>query len=117
MAATGAMACYLTWLTRLADIDRSLQTYASVLSAAIVPAGAGTIDLDLPPTVRDVQAPGHVIWTPGGDILDRSTASADPRDPPAPGARTRGRAREVTVRAGEETKAQMGIPMAAVAAK
>ena len=98
MVATGAMACYLTWRTRLADIDRDLNAYAEALAAAIVPAEAGTFDLVLPPPARDARAPAHVIWTPGGEILDRSTAGSEPPDRPAPGTRTRNASREVTVR-------------------
>jgi signal transduction histidine kinase len=100
IAVFGAMVCYLAWRSRLADLDGSLRARADTLSRALQPATAGTFDLTLPPEAStDSEAdPYHVLWTPSGEIIDRSDPNLDVPMPAAPGARTRGGLREITVR-------------------
>ena len=98
MVLTGAMACYLTWRVRVADMDRGLQAYATTLSASLLPADDGTFDLVLPSAAPGSRVPDHVIWTPAGDVIDRSRAAVEPPAPSSPGSRTRDGVREVSIR-------------------
>jgi signal transduction histidine kinase len=98
----GATMCYLTWQSRLADIDRNLLVRAESLAGALRPAADGTFDLTLPEpsaTPDLTAAPYHVLWTPAGGVIDRSDPDVAVPLPGEPGARTRAGRREIAIRA------------------
>lgn len=101
MAIFGATVCYLAWRTRLADVDDALRGRASALAAALSPTGTGTFDLVRPPapvTAEDTDTPPyHAIWDAAGVAVDISDSDLGLAMPEAPGARTRGSAREVVI--------------------
>jgi two-component system OmpR family sensor kinase len=87
--AFGASVCFLTWHTRLAAIDASLDSRAAQLEAAVRPADDGQIDLILGPDLRQQDASGvyHFIWARDGVLIDRSATDVPAPDPVADGIR------------------------------
>lgn len=89
------------WRARIAEVDALLAARAEALAAALVPAADGTFDLTLPPdppraAVNGPPALYHVLWTPSGEVIDRSDSGLEVPVPPGPGARSRAGGREVT---------------------
>ncbi len=102
VAAFGTAVCYLTWRTRLADVDALLRARSAALARALSPNDSGTFDLALPPGSADestdqTEMPYHAVWSADGRLIDQ-TAPDLGRGIPTPGARTRGNEREVTIR-------------------
>jgi signal transduction histidine kinase len=101
----GAAVGLVAWQARLADVDTDLRLRADALAAALEPAADGTFDLTLPtdPPAGATAGVGplryHVLWTPGGQVIDRSDPALDVPMPAAPLVRTRGSVREVVVAA------------------
>jgi heavy metal sensor kinase len=87
--AFGASVCVLTWHTRLAAIDATLDGRAAQLEAAVRPAEDGQIDLILGPDLRQQDASGvyHLIWARDGILIDRSAIDAPAPVPGADGVR------------------------------
>jgi signal transduction histidine kinase len=70
----------------LAGVDAELQRYAQEVSLSLRPVEAGRYDLDLPsdvaeyfsgPDAPDAQRPSYVIWSAGGEIVDRSNSALE----------------------------------------
>lgn len=97
----GALVCYATWRSRIADIDDQLRSRAQLLAAALVPIDGGTFDLIMPPQVRaagTADGLAHALWTPAGEPIDRSDPDLRPPPAAADGAATREGRREVVLR-------------------
>jgi signal transduction histidine kinase len=113
--AFGAAVCLLSWRAGVTDVDTDLRGRARALAIAVVPAGDGTFDLALPPGPADAGAAGppryHVVWTPDGHVIDRSDDAVDVARPSVPGERTRGGAREVSVRSSSGALVLVGAPL------
>jgi signal transduction histidine kinase len=100
IAVFGSTVCYLAWRTRVADLEASLRSRATLLIEALQPAQAGTFDLTLPPDAEGTDPatlPYHAIWTPDGTLLDRSDPDLDAPPPASTGTRTRDGHRELAV--------------------
>jgi two-component system, OmpR family, sensor kinase len=93
-----ASVAFLVWRSRLAEIDEALVIEARLLAAAVSPAGGGTFDLVLGPTLR-TRAPDayYVIWSREGTLIDASQPSRVPASPPPAGHATRNGTRELVV--------------------
>ena len=89
IAAFGASVCYLTWHTRLAAIDASLQARAAELRNGVRPTDDGQVDLILGPDLRQQNEPGayHFIWTRDRVLIDRSWPDVTTAEPGPPGLR------------------------------
>jgi heavy metal sensor kinase len=77
---------YQSWQSMLAGVDAELQRYAQEVSLSLRPVEAGRYDLDLPsdvadyfagPDAPDAQPPYYVIWSAGGEIVDRSNPALE----------------------------------------
>jgi signal transduction histidine kinase len=87
IAAFGASVCYLTWHTRLAAIDASLESRAADLRDGVRPTEDGQVDLILGPDLRQQDVPGayHFIWTRDRVLIDRSWPDVTTPEPGPPG--------------------------------
>jgi hypothetical protein len=92
IAAFGASVSFLTWHTRLAAIDASLEARAAQLEAAVRPTDAGQIDFILGPDLRQQDASGlyHFIWTREEVLIDRSALDTAAPTPAPDGIRFHG---------------------------
>jgi heavy metal sensor kinase len=76
----------LVWRARLAEIDASLVTEATLLASAVKPAEGGAFDLRLAPELRSRgPASYYAIWTRDGRLIDRSDTNRPEGSPPQPG--------------------------------
>jgi signal transduction histidine kinase len=96
----GATFCYLSWRSRLGDVDALLHTRAAALAAALRPVANGAFDLALPPEARsgDFEI-YHVLWDAAGQPIDRSDPDLDVPRPRAWGPFTRSGRRETALEA------------------
>jgi signal transduction histidine kinase len=96
----GGSLCYLTWRSRLMDVDVALRARAAVLQRALQPATEGTFDLTLPGEPVEGEAPAlyHVLWTGTGRVIDRTDPELSLAPPQTAGLRTRAGHREFVAR-------------------
>ena len=83
-------------------VDAKLEAYAHSLAAGLVEMDDGSIDLELPKSIRLLfrrgdDLPYYVVWDGAGKIIHRSSPTATATRPSAPLVRSRGSAREVAV--------------------
>lgn len=99
ITAFAASIAFVTWRTRIADVDATLSARAAQLERAISPATGGRIDLILGPGLRYDDAPNlyHVVWSPDGTVVDRSDATLAIARPDRPGTVQRDGRREMAV--------------------
>jgi signal transduction histidine kinase len=93
---------YLLWRSMVADVDARLQASATSLAQALRPAGGGEFDLDLPLEYQpaDPAAPAptyYAVWSPAGEVIDRSPVAFDIPMPAGAGAVTRDGRRELAI--------------------
>lgn len=74
----GGAVVYQSRRSMMASVDAELDKYAREVSKALTPAGEGRFDLELPPDAatyffrREGGRPYYVIWSPRGELVDRS---------------------------------------------
>jgi two-component system OmpR family sensor kinase len=74
----GGAVVYQSQHSMLAGVDAELDAYAREVSKALKPVEGGRFDLELPPDAatyffhREGGRPYYVIWSPSGEIVDRS---------------------------------------------
>ncbi len=91
----GGALCYLTWRSRLQDVDAVLRARAGVLARALQPAVDGTFDLTLPDAGSTaLPGPYYVLWTSTGRLIDRTDPDLALALPGDVGFRTRAGHRE-----------------------
>lgn len=112
--AFGASVCFLTWHTRLATIDASLDSRVAQLEAAVRPAEDGQIDLILGPDLRQQDGSGtyHFIWTRDGVLIDRSAVDVPVPAPDVDGIRFHGGHRERYATATSGVRLLAGVDLA-----
>ena len=93
---------YLLWRSMVADVDARLQASAASLAQALRPAGGGEFNLDLPLEYQpaDGAAPAatyYAVFSPAGEVIDRSPVPFAVAPPAAAGIVTREGRRELTV--------------------
>jgi signal transduction histidine kinase len=103
VAVYGGAVCYQARRSMMAALDDGLLVYARQVAAAVRPAGDGRFDVDLTPEAseyfrQDVDEAYYVIWSPGGELIDRSEPGLAADAPAPPGGRTVLGRREVSVR-------------------
>jgi heavy metal sensor kinase len=101
----GVTVGYFLWRSMVADVDARLRAGVAPLAQGLRPVADGGFDLDLPleyqPTdATDADLPTYyAIWSPAGELIDRSPSAGDVPPPDGPSLRTRAGRRELTVAA------------------
>ena len=83
-------------------VDAKLEATAHALAGGLVEMDDGSIDLELPKTVRLLfrrgdDLPYYMVWDASGKLIHRSSPTATAARPTSASSRSRGRAREVAV--------------------
>jgi signal transduction histidine kinase len=112
--AFGSSVSFLTWHTRLAAVDESLESRAAQLEAAVRPTEEGQIDFILGPDLRQESTSGvyHFIWTRDGVLIDRSAIDVPAPEPAADGTRFNGGQRERYSTAASGVRLLVGMDLA-----
>jgi two-component system, OmpR family, sensor kinase len=103
LAAFGATVYLRISRTIFRAVDAKLETYAQALAAGLVEMDDGSVDLEVPKSLRNLfrrgeDLPYYLVWDRGGRVIHRSPAAKDVDLPTAEFKRSRGSSREVAVR-------------------
>jgi signal transduction histidine kinase len=96
VASFAGLVGWLTWQSRLAEIDQALHARLDTLVRSVQPAAAGTLDLNLTGAGESGAGAHYVIWSDTGEVIDESDPDLDVPRPAAPGLRTRAGFRELS---------------------
>jgi heavy metal sensor kinase len=113
VALYGGAVVYQSSRSMTASVDAELERQAREVAGALRPAAAGRFDLDLPSDVASYffgpegSRPYYVIWSPAGELVDRSDPDVNIGAEPHAVAR-----REVSVRAGTGATVLVGRDVA-----
>jgi heavy metal sensor kinase len=111
---------YAYWRSLLTATDATLGSTAAVIADSLSPDISGTFDLNFPPRFRDTsfgrEAGGtyYIVWNARLEMVDRSDPTMAPPTSPAPGAATRGPAREVVISGPAGAQILVGRPLTTV---
>jgi signal transduction histidine kinase len=96
----GGALCYLTWRSRLIEVDAALTSRALELERALQQVAVDTFDLILPaePDSGDVPLTYHVLWTGAGGLIDRTDPELSVPVLERPGLHSRDGFRELVAR-------------------
>lgn len=106
IAGFGGGVSYLLWRSALAATDEALLALARAVEQSVRPDVFGTYSIDFPEHVlrafdeSDGGRIDYAVWSPDGELIDRSLPEAPGAPPPAAGRWTRAGRREVAHRTG-----------------